>query len=109
MKYALLIYATTEGRRSEAERRVIDPRVAEVLERPYVHNWARLRDPDSATTIRNGTGRTLLVDGPFIDSKEFLAGVIVVEADDLDGALAIADELQETRTDGAIEVRPILE
>jgi len=32
----------------------------------------------------------------------------VVEAADLDGALAIADELQQTRTDGAIEVRPML-
>ena len=50
----------------------------------------------------------MLVDGPFIDSKEFLAGVIVVEANDLDGALAIADELQQTRDDGAIEVRPML-
>ena len=35
--------------------------------------------------------------------------MIVVEADNLDGALAIAEELQETRTGGAIEVRPILE
>jgi hypothetical protein len=73
-----------------------------VLERPYVLNWARLRDPDSATTIRYGTGKTLMVDGPFIDSKEFMAGVVVVDADDLDGALSIADELQKTRTDGAI-------
>jgi hypothetical protein len=67
-----------------------------------------LRDPESATTIRNNTGKPLLVDGPFIDSKEFLGGVIIVETDDLDGALAIADELQQTRTDGAIEVRPML-
>jgi hypothetical protein len=107
MKYALLIYATTEGRPSDAESR-IDPRVAEVLERPDVLNWARLRSPESATVIRGGTGKTLLTDGPFIDSKEFLVGLIVVDTDDLDGALAIADELQQTRTDGAIEVRPML-
>jgi hypothetical protein len=109
MQYALLIYSTTEGSRPEAERLgPIDPRIAAVLERPSVLNWARLRDPESATTIRHEAGKTLLVDGPFIDSKEFLGGVIVVEADDLDGALAIADELQQTRTDGAIEVRPLL-
>jgi hypothetical protein len=109
MQYALLIYSTTEGSRPAAERLgPIDPRIAAVLERPSVLNWARLRDPESATTIRHDAGKTLLVDGPFIDSKEFLGGVIVVEADDLDGALAVADELQRTRTDGAIEVRPLL-
>jgi hypothetical protein len=109
MQYALLIYSTTEGSRPEAERLgPIDPRIAAVLERPSVLNWARLRDPESATTIRHEAAKTLLVDGPFIDSKEFLGGVSVVEADDLDGALAIADELQQTRTDGAIEVRPLL-
>jgi hypothetical protein len=109
MQYALLIYSTTDGSRPEAERLgPIDPRIAAVLERPSVLSWARLRDPESATTIRHDAGKTLLVDGPFIDSKEFLGGVIVVEANDLDGALAIADELQKTRTDGAIEVRPLL-
>jgi hypothetical protein len=109
MQYALLIYSTTEGGRTEAERAgPLDPRIAAVLRRPYVRSWARLRDPESATTLRNGAGKPLLIDGPFIDSKEFLGGVIVVEADDLDAALAIADELQQTRTDGAIEVRPML-
>jgi len=104
-----LIYATKDGRRPEAERNgPMDPRIAAVLERPYVRSWARLRDPESATTISHRDGAALLVDGPFIDSKEFLGGLIVVEADDLDAALAIADELQLTRTDGAIEVRPLI-
>jgi hypothetical protein len=80
-----------------------------VLARPDVTGWARLHAGASATTVRNGERGTLLTDGPFIDTKEYLAGVIVVEADNLDGALAIAQELQDTRTSGAIEVRPILE
>lgn len=108
MQYALLIYNTTGGGPPDAERGAMDPRIADVLERPYVVSWARLRDPASATTIRHDAGKTLLVDGPFIDSKEFLGGVIVVEADDLDGALAIAEELQQTRAGGAIEIRPVL-
>ena len=70
---------------------------------------ARLHADESATTVRNGGSGTLLTDGPFIETKEFLAGVIVVEAENLDAALAIAQELQETRSGGAIEVRPILE
>jgi len=52
----------------------------------------------------------LLTDGPFIDSKEYLAGLFLIEADNLDGALAIAERLlQETRPGVAIEVRPIFD
>jgi hypothetical protein len=59
--------------------------------------------------VRHGQGKTLLTDGPFLDSKDFLGGFIVVEAEDLDGALGIAGELQELRAAGAIEVRPVRE
>jgi hypothetical protein len=44
-----------------------------------------------------------------VDSKDFLGGFIVVEAENLDGALAVAGELQELTKAGAIEVRPVLE
>jgi hypothetical protein len=44
-----------------------------------------------------------------VDSKDFLGGFIVVEAENLDGALAIADELQVQRAAGAIEIRPVRE
>lgn len=104
MQYALLAYGSP---RTDAGP--MDGVIADVLTRPNVIGWARLHADGSATTVRDAGGRTLLTDGPFIETKEFLAGVIVVEADNLDGALAIAAELQETRTGGAIEVRPILE
>ena len=65
----------------------------------------QLQPAATAKTIRGAA----VTDGPFIETKEFLVGVIVVEADNLDAALAIAQELQDTRTSGAIEVRPILE
>jgi hypothetical protein len=80
-----------------------------VLRRPNVTGWARLSSDASATTLRSDGERTLLTDGPFIDSKEYLAGLILIEADNLDEALTIAGEmLQETRPGTAIEVRPIL-
>jgi hypothetical protein len=104
MQYALLAYGS---QRSQAGP--IEGPIADVLARPSVTGWARLHADGSATTVRNGEGRTLLTDGPFVETKEYLSGVIVVEADNLDGALAIAQELQDTRTGGAIEVRPILE
>jgi hypothetical protein len=110
MRYALLVYNSPEvDRRGEDERRRITDGISEVLGRPDVTGWLRLQDVESATTARYEHGRTLLTDGPFVDSKEYLGGFIVVEAENLDGALAVANELQEIRSAGAIEIRPVRE
>lgn len=111
MRYALLVYSSIEMRelRTEDEQRRVNAGIAEVLERPTVAGWLRLQNAESATTVRYEQGRTLLTDGPFVDSKDFLGGFIVVEANDLDGALAVAGELQELQGAGAIEVRPVRE
>ena len=110
MRYALLVYNTPEAdRRPIEERRRITAGISEVLARPGVTGWLRLQDVESATTARYEQGRTLLTDGPFVDSKDYLGGFIVVEAENLDGALAVANELQELRTAGAIEIRPVRE
>jgi hypothetical protein len=105
MEYVLLAY----GGSASAPDPMYDA-IAALLARPYVTGWVRLYGDESATTLRNDEGKTLLTDGPFIDSKEYLVGLIIIEADDLDGALAIAQELQDARADGgAIEVRPVFE
>lgn len=111
MRYALLIYDDIEcrDRTPEDERRRITAAIFEVLERPNVTGWLQLRNVESATTVRYEQGRTLLTDGPFLDSKDVLGGFIVVEAENLDGALAVAGELQELRGGGAIEIRPVRE
>jgi hypothetical protein len=108
MQYALLIYTAPEN--TDRATRPISGALAALLDRSDVAGWARLHADESATTLRNDDGRALLTDGPFIDSKEYLAGLILVEAENLDGALAIAEELlQETRPGTAIEVRPIVD
>jgi hypothetical protein len=111
LRYALLVYNDIEvrDRTPDEERRRINSGIAEVLERPNVSGWLRLLDAESATTVRYEQGRTLLTDGPFVDSKDFLGGLIVVEAENLDGALAVAGELQQLRGGGAIEIRPVRE
>ena len=107
MQYALLAYAPAED--TDRATRPIPDTLAALLDRPNVTGWARLHAEESATTLRHDEGRMLLTDGPFIESKEYLAGLFLIEADNLDGALAIAEELlQETRPGTAIEVRPIL-
>ena len=111
MRYALLAYSNIEvsNQRSDEERRQINAGIAEVLDRPNVTGWLRLQNVESATTVRYQQGGTLLTDGPFVDSKDFLGGFILVEAENLDAALAVAGELSELSTAGAIEVRPVLE
>jgi hypothetical protein len=107
MQYALLIHNSSDST-NRADSPIPDA-VAAVLARPAVICWARLHAEETATTLRGDEGQILLTDGPFVESKEYLAGLIMIEAENLDGALAIAQELQETRTGGAIEVRPILD
>jgi hypothetical protein len=111
LRYALLAYSNLEVReqRTDEQQRRINAGIAEVLARPNVTGWLRLHDADSATTVRHQQGKTLLTDGPFVDSKDFLGGFILVEAENLDGALAVADALQELQGTSAIEVRPVLE
>jgi hypothetical protein len=106
-----LVYSDAEllDRTSDEERRRVHSEIAEVLQRPNVSGWLRLQDVESATTVRCEQGRTLLTDGPFLDSKDVLGGLIVVEAENLDGALAVAGELQRLRGAGAIEIRPVRE
>jgi hypothetical protein len=108
MQYALLVYAPAED--TDRATRPIPDTLAAVIDRPDITGWARLHAEESATTLRHDEGRVLLTDGPFIDSKEYLAGLFLIEAGHLDGALAIAQELlQQTRPGVAIEVRPVLE
>ncbi len=111
MRYALVIYANADvrDRTPAAERDRIVAGVYDVLQRPDVTGWVRLQDAESATTLRHEDGKALLTDGPFVDSKDYLGGFIVVEAADLDGAIAVAGELQELRGAGAIEIRPVRE
>lgn len=109
MQYALLAYGRPDESRDAPGR--IDEAIAVVLARPYVTGWVRLHSATSATTLRSSDDRTLLTDGPFIDSKEYLAGLILIEAENLDKALEVAQELQDSRPGGggALELRPVIE
>ena len=69
---------------------------------------ARLRPSASATTLRVRDGEALITDGPFAETKEHLGGYYVIEAADLDEALAWAAKIPGARF-GSVEVRPIWE
>ena len=63
--------------------------------------------PATATTARVREGKKLITDGPFAETREQLGGYFLVEAKDLDEALAIATRIPGARS-GSIEVRPVV-
>jgi hypothetical protein len=65
-----------------------------------------LQPTHTATTVRIREGKRLTTDGPFAETKEQLGGYYLVEAKDLDEAIAIAAKIPSARM-GSIEVRPI--
>jgi len=66
-----------------------------------------LGGPDSATVIDNRGEEALFTDGPFVESKEYLAGFWIIEAPDLDIALGLAAEGSK-HCNRRVEVRPFL-
>jgi hypothetical protein len=109
VKYALIIYNSTvaESLPIEERQRIYD-KFMDVLSLPSVSGAVRLQRVESATTVRFEGGKTMLTDGPFVESKEYLGGLIMVEAANLDDAIALATRLQDERPYGAIEVRPMI-
>ena len=108
MRYALVIYNDYELNRPPEESRKVMEAIDEVLARPQVTGWLQLAPLDATTTVRHDQGRALLTDGPFIDSKDYIGGLIHIEVDDLDAALELAADFQAVRGGaGAIEVRPV--
>ena len=66
-----------------------------------------LAAPSSATVIDNRGEEALFTDGPFLESKEYLAGFWIIEAADLDAALKLAAEGSKA-CNRKVEVRPFL-
>ena len=65
-----------------------------------------LQPTSTATTVRVRNGKTAVTDGPFAETKEQLGGYFLVEARDLDEAMAIAARILSA-VSGSIEVRPV--
>ena len=66
-----------------------------------------LESVQTATTVRVRNGKVSVTDGPFAETKEQLGGFYMVEAENLDEAIAIAAKIPSARI-GSIEVRPIM-
>jgi hypothetical protein len=66
----------------------------------------RLQPTSTATTVRSTNGKSQVLDGPYVDSKEQLGGYFLIDVPDLDAALAWAARCPATGH-GVVEVRPV--
>lgn len=111
MQYMLLIYAE-ETAVDDARREVC---YAEST--AFAHELARagkylgaapLHSVSTATSVRVRDGKPMITDGPFAETREQLGGFFLVEARDLDEAIAIASRIPAGKW-GTVEVRPVRE
>jgi hypothetical protein len=116
MKYMLLTYLDEKVWLSlspaEQQRQMDEcgPHVAKLLAAKKLLAGAPLHPTSTATTVRYQEGKRLLTDGPFAETREQLGGYSIIEARDLDEALAIASGFFSPNSmPCSIEVRPIVD
>lgn len=102
-QYAILIYDNTTTDETPEDLAAHDRHAKDLQESGAMVAAFALTPPDTATSIRGDA----LTDGPFIDAKEVVAGICIVEAPDLDAALEIARQNPATQQGGGVEVRPV--
>ena len=114
MKYMLLIYDAEQdwGKLSEAEQGQIYAEYGqfsqEVRSSGNYLAGAQLQPIATASSVRLRDGKQLVTDGPFAETHEQLGGYYLVEAANLDEAVAIAARIPSARM-GTVEVRPVVE
>jgi hypothetical protein len=78
----------------------------ELTQQGKLLGFQQLEEPRTARSVRIRGGKTSVLDGPFAEAKEMLGGFNLVEAEDIDEAVRMAEQLPWART-GCIEVRPV--
>jgi hypothetical protein len=113
MTYMLLLYTPNTGRDHTDEEwaEMVKPFIAYneyVKASGFYVDGAPLAELSSATTVRVRDGRRVITDGPFAETKEFLAGYYMLECPSLDQALEIAAACPAAGF-GSVEVRPVID
>ena len=113
MEYLMLIY-NAEGdwtKMTPAEQGALSQEYGhftqEIIQKGKFVGGNQLKPIASATTVRVRDGKRVVTDGPFAETKEQLGGYYLVNANDLDEAIALAARIPGARH-GSIEVRPIV-
>lgn len=111
MKYMLLIYGDEKSWTNE-ERQHCYVESTELTHdlhsRGQFLGASPLQSVSTAMSVRVRNGKAVVTDGPFAETREQLGGFFMVEAKDLNEALAIAGRIPGARK-GTVEVRPVVE
>jgi len=83
--------------------------IQETIQGGQHREGAMLYPVTTATTIRAQNGRTVIMDGPFAETKEHLGGYHLMECENLDEAISIASRIPTIPFGGTIEIRPVLQ
>jgi hypothetical protein len=114
MKYMLLIYNEEKAwsKFTEAQRQGFMAEFAQFTQQiKSAGQWlssSQLQPTSAATSVRVRDGKRLVTDGPFAETREQLGGYYLIEAKDLDEAIAIAARIPSVSA-GTVEVRPLVE
>lgn len=113
MRYMLQVYFNgAQARRDElqeAQRAAIVEEYVAFFHAPEVKDGNQLQPPATATTVRVDDDQIVRSEGTFPRAGEPLGGYYLVEAADLDAAVALAARIPAARMGGAVEVRPVVE
>jgi hypothetical protein len=106
MQYMLLIYTDSTAPQLPADDRSLVEWVQEVERRGITRGGDRLRSPSDSTTVKVRDGVLSVTDGPYLETKEWIAGYDILECDNLDEVIDVASRHTMARY-GQIEIRPI--
>jgi hypothetical protein len=111
MKYMLLIYGDenilSESEREDCYKKSVEL-VHEIKAAGQYLGAGPLQSVATATSVRVRNGKRLITDGPFAETHEQLGGYYVIDAPNLDEAIAIAEKIPGAKW-GTVEVRPMVE
>jgi hypothetical protein len=111
MKYLLLIYMG-ENAMSESEREQCYKDSTQLCHDLKANDQFISANPlqpvATATSVRVREGKRMVTDGPFAETREQLGGYFLIDAKDLDAAIAVASKIPAAKK-GTVEIRPVLE
>ena len=111
MKYMLLIYLDEKSLSEEERQKCYGESIELTYQLQSKGKYLSanpLHPTATATSVRVREGRRMVTDGPFAETREQLGGYFLVDANDLDEALSIAEKIPMAKR-GTVEVRPVIE